>query len=113
MIKFLEDNKTIKVEDGKITASVEVKVYDKHEVRHEVLEGVATLKEGDTSNELEATRIAEAKMERRYYKVSKRFYKEKLKLLMEEVAETENQIAKIENRIYNCDKHIKDICDRL
>lgn len=109
MIKFLEDNKTIKVEDGKITASVNMKVCG----RDEVFEGVATLKEGDTSNELEATRIAEAKMERRYYKASKRFYKEKLKLLMEVVADTENQIAKIENRIYNCDKHIKDICDRL
>lgn len=109
MIKFLEDNKTVKVEDGKITASINMKVCG----RDEVFEGVATLKEGDTSNELEATRIAEAKMERKYYKASKRFYKEKLEMLKKLVSETEDQIAKIENRIYNCDKHIKDICDRL
>lgn len=109
MIKFLEDNKTVKVEDGKITASINMKVCG----RDEVFKGVATLKEGDTSNELEATRIAEAKMERKYYKASKRFYKEKLEMLKKLVSETEDQIAKIENRIYNCDKHIKDICDRL
>ena len=110
MIKFLEDNKTVEVEDGKITASVTIMNGCGG---HETFEGVATLKKGDTSNELEATRIAEAKMERKYYKASKRFYKEKLEMLKKLVSETEDQIAKIENRIYNCDKHIKDICDRL
>lgn len=52
-------------------------------------------------------------MERKYHKFEKRglmFKKEMLEDMLEQV---NAEIAKTENRIYNCDKHIKDICDRL
>lgn len=105
MIKLLEKVKEITVEDGRITAYANVDGFD--------FIGIARLKDGDTSNELEATRIAEAKMERKYHKFEKRglmFKKEMLEDMLEQV---NAEIAKTENRIYNCDKHIKDICDRL
>ena len=105
MIKLLENAKKITVKEGKITASAIVDGFE--------FVGVAKLKDGDTSNELEATRIAEAKMERKYHKFEKRglmFKKEMLEDMLEQV---NAEIAKTENRIYNCDKHSKDICNRL
>lgn len=105
MIKLLEKAKKIIVKDDKITASAIVDGFE--------FVGIARLRNGEVSNELEATRIAEAKMERKYHKFEKRglmFKKEMLEDMLEQV---NAEIAKTENRIYNCDKHIKDICDRL
>lgn len=75
--------------------------------------GVARRKDGDENNEIEATRIAEAKMERSFYKFirsKQKRYVEDSKLYLKTIEEELEQTNRTLTRI---DKHIKDICNRL
>ena len=112
MLKYLEENKKTVIENGRIISSVEIPNWEEPDKFIKFV-GVATLKNGDANKVLEASRIAEAKMERKVYKYQRKILREQRKMIDELLKENINEMAKTENRINNCDKHIKDICDRL
>lgn len=132
MIKVLEENKKIKVEDKKIIVSANI-TYDcfenlKDKNNHAIcffgsdeeeykngitFIGIANLKDTDTSNELEATRIAETKMERSYYKYIKRCQKDIVKYTSKRLAFFKKALANSEDNIKKANSHIEAICERL
>ncbi len=132
MIKVLEENKKIKVETGRIIVSATI-TYDcfenlKDKNGHAIcflgcddeeyengitFTGIATLKDTDTSNELEATRIAETKMERSYYKFIRRYQKKIIKIASKNLEFYKKSLANTEDNIKKTNSHIKSICERL
>lgn len=132
MIKVLEENKKIKVETGRIIVSATITYNcfenlkdknghsicffgnDEEEYRNGItFTGIATLRNGDTSNELEATRIAETKMERSYYKYIRRYQKNMIKGASERLAFFKKALANSEDNIKKANSHIEAICERL
>ena len=126
MIEVLEKNKNVTMLGNciRVSALVSIKSFEtvKDKPRHAryfaehhmLFVGVATLRDGDTSNELEAKRIAEAKMERAYYKHIKRCQRE----VMRDCIHTFNQTAidlmeDTEKNLSHINTHIKAIVDRL
>lgn len=132
MIKVLEENKKIKIEAGRIIVSATI-TYDcfenlKDKNGHAIcflgcddeeyengitFTGIATLKDTDTSNELEATRIAETKMERSYYKFIRRYQKKIIKIASKNLEFYKKSLANTEDNIKKTNTHIESICERL
>lgn len=132
MIKVLEENKKIKVEAGRIIVSATI-TYDcfenlKDKNGHAIcflgcddeeyengitFTGIATLKDADTSNELEATRIAETKMERSYYKFIRRYQKKIIEIASKNLEFYKKSLANTEDNIKKTNTHIESICERL
>lgn len=127
MIKVLEHAKKVTIESGKITVSAEIgyesfaecgKDRDNHSMFFQnkapiTFSGTAILKDGDTSNEVEAERIAEAKMERAYYKYIKKCQKSKIKKYTELLNKLTVGIRRTETNITKTNSHIEEICKRL
>lgn len=124
MIKVLEKNKNVVIEDGKITVSAVISIgsfngcdKDNHSMFFTMFPvkfvGVATLKDGDTNNEVEATRIAESKMERAYYRYIKNCQKECIKNCTNILNKMTKALTRTETNIKKTNSHIEEICKRL
>lgn len=131
MINILEKYKKITIKKGEITVSVTINTDRLEEYKNEEIKdlfatdelfarygiktftGTAFLKDGDENNELEATRIAEAKMERQYYKYIKKLQKRKIKNITSLLNNLQNALAKTETNIEKTNSHIEEICERL
>lgn len=127
MLKVLELNKKIIIEEGKITVSSEIKREsfaecgrdrDNHSLffsssKPVTFTGIAVLQDGDESNEIEAERIAETKMERAYYKYIKKCQKNNIKNYTESLNKLTAALTRTETNIRKTNSHIEEICQRL
>lgn len=127
MLKVLEHAKKVTIENGKIIVSSEIKHEsfaecgrdrDNHSMFFSLSKpitftGTAILKDGDESNEVEAERIAEAKMERAYYKYIKKCQKNSIKSFTESLNRLTEALTRTETNIRKTNSHIEEICKRL
>lgn len=126
MIKILEEKKRITVNDNNITVTAKISLNDLIYTNPEFIPyfcmimisdveftGIAHLHEGDESNVLEATRIAEAKMERKFYQFVKRSQKKLINQYLPFLDIVKKDSKKTDKALTRIDEHIKEICNRL
>jgi hypothetical protein len=123
MIKVLEENKTVVTEDRSIRVFAKINSdsfkgrdrdnHSKFFTETVIFEGKAVLKDGDADNKVEATRIAEGKMERSYYKYIRACQKLVLKEATKLIEDTTAALARTERNVSKTNSHIEEICTRL
>lgn len=125
MLEILEKHKKIKIFDDKIMISAMLchddfkDVKDKHNHKryfkndHILITSVTKLHPGHKSNDLEAIRIGEAKLERNYYRYIRKCQKNAIKQATKTINITTNDLAKTDRVIQHINIHITDICNRL
>lgn len=126
MLEILEKHKKIKHFENTIMISVMLSksnfnnIKDKHNHKryfkddeHILITSAVKLRPNNKSNVLEATRIAEAKLERNYYRYIRKCQKDTIKQATKTINITVNDLAKTNRVIQHINIHILDICNRL
>lgn len=132
MIKALEENKVIEVNESKHTVTVRATVsainFDdwisteqdnffnsdaRFFVQPQTFVGVARLKHDDLNNVEDATHIAISKMERQYYKYIKNCVNSEIKYLNTQLNKLKEKGTKTENTINRINGHIVNIVGKM